>query len=132
MKGAEYEGSWLQAKMHGKGCLRWPDGRYFQGQFRQNQRHGFGKMEIPEGRSKTTFEGQWKFDKFEGHGKIIYANGDVYQGMVKDGKPHGQGVMKQGKFIGKSSIRQMYLKRYFNFFLQDLKLQFTLENGVKD
>ena len=108
LKGAEYEGSWLQGKMHGKGCLRWPDGRYFQGQFRQNQRHGFGKMEIPEvtnkGRSKTIFEGQWKFDKFEGHGKIIYANGDVYQGMVKDGKPHGQGVMKQGKFIGKSSI----------------------------
>ena len=103
LKGAEYEGSWLQGKMHGKGCLTWPDGRYFQGQFRQNQKHGFGKMEIPDIKSgsKTIYEGQWKFDKFKGHGKITYANGDVYQGMVKEGKPHGQGVMKQGRFIGK-------------------------------
>ena len=53
LKGAEYNGSWLQGRMHGKGTLTWPDGRSFHGQFRQNQKHGFGKMEIPELKGKS-------------------------------------------------------------------------------
>ena len=45
LKNAEYQGAWLQGKMHGLGMLSWPDGRTYRGQFRQNQKHGFGTLE---------------------------------------------------------------------------------------
>ncbi len=40
LKGAEYEGTWMQGKMHGQGKITWPDGRVYKGQLRQNQKHG--------------------------------------------------------------------------------------------
>ncbi len=40
LKGAEYEGTWMQGKMHGHGTITWPDGRVYKGQLRQNQKHG--------------------------------------------------------------------------------------------
>ena len=40
LKGAEYDGTWMQGKMHGYGIITWPDGRVYRGQIRQNQKHG--------------------------------------------------------------------------------------------
>ncbi len=77
LKNAEYEGHWLQGKMHGSGRLSWPEGRSYSGQWRHGERHGIGKyITVDSQGGQTIHEGQWKNDKFEGHGVIRYPKGE--------------------------------------------------------
>jgi hypothetical protein len=93
LRGATYDGCWLQGKMHGSGTLTWPDGRVYRGLWRHNEQHGNGRLETPA----AVYEGQWTRGKFEGRGRILHNSGDTYEGMLKDDKPHGQGIFKQGR-----------------------------------
>lgn len=112
LRGAQYQGSWMQGKMHGQGTITWPDGRIYRGQLRQNQKHGHGVLEVKTSEGVTVYEGQWKMDKLEGRGFVNYDNGDYYEGTFKDGKPHGQGTMKQGRFMGSGAF--VYIGEWVN------------------
>jgi amyotrophic lateral sclerosis 2 protein len=46
-KDANYNGRWLDGKIHGNGKLEWPDGKLYCGQFQLNALCGHGKMETP-------------------------------------------------------------------------------------
>lgn len=45
---ATYDGEWSRAKPHGKGTLKWPDGRNHVGDFYQGLEHGFGICLVPQ------------------------------------------------------------------------------------
>nr|KAF6473122.1 ALS2 C-terminal like [Rousettus aegyptiacus] len=45
---ATYEGEWCQGRPHGKGTLKWPDGRNHVGNFCQGLEHGFGIRLVPQ------------------------------------------------------------------------------------
>jgi hypothetical protein len=44
----DYVGDLYQEKKHGKGVLRWPDGRSYTGAFFADRRHGFGIFRNPD------------------------------------------------------------------------------------
>jgi len=54
-------------------------------------RHGRGYMRYRNGR---LYEGHWKDNKRDGKGYEQFANGNSYEGMYKEGKPDGQGTYK--------------------------------------
>ncbi|XP_044936664.1 ALS2 C-terminal-like protein isoform X4 [Mustela putorius furo] len=45
---ATYEGEWCRGRPHGRGTLRWPDGRNHVGSFCQGLEHGFGIRLVPQ------------------------------------------------------------------------------------
>ncbi|KAF6098462.1 ALS2 C-terminal like [Phyllostomus discolor] len=45
---ATYEGEWCRGRPHGKGTLKWPDGRNHVGSFCQGLEHGFGICLVPQ------------------------------------------------------------------------------------
>ena len=36
--------------MHGRGLMRWADGRRYEGQYNEDKKHGWGKFSWPDGR----------------------------------------------------------------------------------
>jgi hypothetical protein len=46
--------------MHGKGCLKWADGRKYIGEYMYDTKHGEGIFEWSDGRK---FEGTWNMGK---------------------------------------------------------------------
>lgn len=64
----EYEGQWLNNRMHGLGEFKWPDGRVYKGQFANGHKEGAGVMTWKNGQ---VFEGNWKDGKQHGEGKLM-------------------------------------------------------------
>jgi len=96
-RGARYKGSMTQAKMHGKGSLKYPDGSEYTGGWRNGIQHGHGIMTQSDG---STQEGTWRYGKLTGTGRLRFADGSIYEGDLMDGQPQGHGIRKEGKFMG--------------------------------
>ncbi|CAJ1087719.1 alsin isoform X2 [Xyrichtys novacula] len=99
MKDAKYEGRWLTGKPHGRGVLKWPDGRVYTGSFKSGLEDGFGEFVAP---NKTLnkndhYQGHWRDGKMHGPGTYRYASGEVYDGSFQDGLRHGHGMLRSGK-----------------------------------
>ncbi|XP_061898936.1 alsin isoform X1 [Entelurus aequoreus] len=99
LKDATYEGRWLAGKPHGRGVLKWPDGRSYTGSFKNGLEDGFGEFVAP---NKTVnkndhYQGHWKDGKMHGVGTYRYANGEIYDGSFQDGLRHGHGMLRSGK-----------------------------------
>lgn len=99
-KDATYNGRWLNAKMHGAGKVKWPDGRVYFGQFSNNALSGYGTMDVP---NVGSYEGQWKDNKQDNYGTFTYSNKDVYKGYFKDGAFNGHGLLRKGNFMANSA-----------------------------
>ncbi|KAM4560172.1 alsin isoform 2-T2 [Odontesthes bonariensis] len=98
LKEATYEGRWLAGKPHGRGVLKWTDGRIYTGAFKNGLEDGFGEFASP---SKTLnkndyYQGHWKDGKMHGPGMYRYASGEVYEGSFQDGMRHGHGMLRSG------------------------------------
>ncbi|XP_061632291.1 alsin isoform X1 [Phyllopteryx taeniolatus] len=99
LKEATYEGRWLAGKPHGRGVIKWPDGRVYTGSFKNAQEDGFGEFVAP---NKTLnkndhYQGFWKVGKMHGVGTYRYANTEVYDGSYQEGLRHGHGMLRSGK-----------------------------------
>ncbi|KAM6958516.1 alsin isoform 1-T1 [Tautogolabrus adspersus] len=99
LKDAKYEGRWLTGKPHGRGVLKWPDGRIYTGSFKNGLEDGFGEFVAP---IKTInkndhYQGHWKDGKMHGLGAYRYASGEVYDGSFQDSMRHGHGMLRSGK-----------------------------------
>ncbi|XP_026157539.1 alsin isoform X2 [Mastacembelus armatus] len=99
LKEATYEGRWLTGKPHGRGVLKWPDGRIYTGEFKNGLEDGFGEFVAP---NKTLnkndhYQGHWRDGKMYGLGTYRYASGEVYDGSFQDGMRHGHGMLRSGK-----------------------------------
>uniref|UniRef100_A0AAX7UVI7 Alsin Rho guanine nucleotide exchange factor ALS2 a n=1 Tax=Astatotilapia calliptera TaxID=8154 RepID=A0AAX7UVI7_ASTCA len=104
-KDAQYTGSWLAGRVHGRGTMKWPDGRLYKGNFKNGLEDGYGDCVIPNKLlNKTdTYQGQWREGKIHGFGKYKYASGEVYEGCFCDGQRHGYGMLSSGKLARNSS-----------------------------
>ncbi|KAM4821271.1 ALS2 C-terminal-like protein [Thomomys bottae] len=92
---ATYEGDWFRGKPHGKGTLKWPDGRNFVGGFHQGLEQGFGIHLLPRGPEDQfdCYKCHWRKGHMCGYGMCEYATGDIYKGYFQVGLRHGFGVL---------------------------------------
>ncbi|GLD59059.1 alsin-like isoform X3 [Lates japonicus] len=104
-KDAQYMGGWLAGRVHGRGTMKWPDGRMYTGNFKNGLEDGYGECIIPNKvlNKPDTYQGHWKDGKIHGFGKYKYASGEVYEGCFCDGQRHGYGMLSSGKQARTSS-----------------------------
>ncbi|XP_065523035.1 ALS2 C-terminal-like protein isoform X2 [Lathamus discolor] len=95
-KSASYEGEWHWGKPHGKGTLKWRDGRNHVGDFKEGLEHGFGICLVPR-RSEDRYDCykcHWYKGKMRGYGICEYGNDMVYKGYFKDNVRQGFGILE--------------------------------------
>ncbi|XP_043831305.1 ALS2 C-terminal-like protein [Dromiciops gliroides] len=106
---ATYDGDWFWGKPHGKGTLKWPDGRNHVGGFHQGLEHGFGIRLVPNGTEDKydCYKCHWREGQMLGYGICEYANESMYKGYFRDNMRHGFGVLESSpqapkpfKFMG--------------------------------
>ncbi|XP_023568085.1 alsin isoform X2 [Octodon degus] len=104
LKDATYEGRWLSGKPHGRGVLKWPDGRVYSGMFRNGLEDGYGEYRIPNKalNKEDHYVGHWKEGKMCGQGVYSYASGEVFEGCFQDNMRHGHGLLRSGKLTSSS------------------------------
>ncbi|XP_051872178.1 alsin isoform X4 [Pristis pectinata] len=126
LKEATYEGRWLAGKPHGKGVLRWPDGRSYSGDFKNGLEDGYGELIVPCKALKKNdhYQGHWKEGKMHGHGIYKYATGEVYEGSFQDNMRHGHGLLRSGKLT--SSCPSMFIGQW----AQDKKMGYGVFDDI--
>nr|XP_020670133.1 alsin [Pogona vitticeps] len=104
LKDAIYDGRWLSGKPHGRGVLKWPDGRMYSGMFRNGLEDGHGEYTVPNKILKKSdhYVGYWKEGKMCGQGIYSYGTGEVYEGSFQDNMRHGHGLLRSGKLTSSS------------------------------
>ncbi|XP_028642895.1 ALS2 C-terminal-like protein isoform X2 [Grammomys surdaster] len=92
---ATYEGEWRQAKPHGKGTLKWPDGRNHVGDFCQGLEHGFGICLVPQASEDKfdCYKCHWREGRMCDYGICEYGTDQVYKGYFQAGLRHGFGIL---------------------------------------
>ncbi|CAN9497900.1 unnamed protein product [Ophioblennius macclurei] len=105
LKGAHYSGGWLAGRIHGRGTMKWPDGRTYHGNFKNGLEDGYGSFVEPNKvlNKPDSYQGQWREGKIHGFGKYKHASGEVYEGCFCDGQRHGYGMLSSGKLLRSSS-----------------------------
>ncbi|XP_075070253.1 ALS2 C-terminal-like protein isoform X2 [Mixophyes fleayi] len=95
-KNAVYEGDMSWGKPHGKGTLKWPNGRNHVGDFRFGQENGFGICIIPDlsRDSYNCYKCHWRNGAMHGYGICEYADESVYKGYFKDNLRQGFGILE--------------------------------------
>ncbi|KAI5628041.1 alsin, partial [Silurus asotus] len=103
-KDATYDGRWLSGKPHGRGTLKWPDGRVYCGTFKNGLEDGFGDCVMPNKSNKyDRYKGHWKEGKMHGFGTYWYATGEVYEGSFQENLRHGHGMLSSGRLASFAS-----------------------------
>ncbi|OPJ82642.1 ALS2 C-terminal-like protein isoform B [Patagioenas fasciata monilis] len=95
-KSATYEGEWHWGKPHGKGTLKWRNGRNHVGDFKDGLEHGFGICLVPR-RSEDRYDCykcHWYEGKMRGYGICEYGNDIVYKGYFRDNVRQGFGILE--------------------------------------
>uniref|UniRef100_A0A3Q2ZTX7 Alsin Rho guanine nucleotide exchange factor ALS2 a n=1 Tax=Kryptolebias marmoratus TaxID=37003 RepID=A0A3Q2ZTX7_KRYMA len=102
---AQYSGGWLAGRVHGRGTMKWPDGRMYKGNFKNGLEDGYGECVMPHKvqDKPDTYQGQWREGRIHGFGKYKYASGEVYEGCFCNGQRHGYGMLSSGKLDRSSS-----------------------------
>ncbi|KAM9185664.1 ALS2 C-terminal-like protein isoform 2-T4 [Dugong dugon] len=93
---ATYEGEWCRGRPHGKGTLKWPDGRNHVGDFCQGLEHGFGIRLVPQATEDKfdCYKCHWWEGNMCGYGVCEYSTDEVYKGYFQEGLRHGFGVLE--------------------------------------
>ncbi|XP_028924631.1 alsin isoform X2 [Ornithorhynchus anatinus] len=104
LKEATYEGRWLSGKPHGRGVLKWTDGKTYSGMFRNGLEDGYGEYKVPNKalNKEDHYVGYWKEGKMCGQGVYSYATGEVYEGYFQENVRHGHGLLRSGKLTSTS------------------------------
>ncbi|XP_060774739.1 alsin isoform X1 [Neoarius graeffei] len=114
LKDAMYEGRWVAGKPHGRGVLKWPDGRMYTGTFKNGLEDGFGDYIVPNKNLNKSdhYQGHWKDGKMHGFGTFRYATGEVYEGSFQDNMRHGHGMLRSGKL--NSTSPSVFIGQWLN------------------
>ncbi|KAJ8410132.1 hypothetical protein AAFF_G00211730 [Aldrovandia affinis] len=130
LKEATYEGRWLAGKPHGKGVLKWPDGRTYIGTFKNGLEDGFGEYLVPNKAFNKNhhYHGHWKEGRMHGFGTYRcgeeYASGEVYEGSFQDNMRQGHGMLRSGKLT--SSSPSVFIGQW----LQDKKTGYGVYDDI--
>uniref|UniRef100_A0A8D2DS65 ALS2 C-terminal like n=1 Tax=Sciurus vulgaris TaxID=55149 RepID=A0A8D2DS65_SCIVU len=92
---ATYEGEWFRGRPHGKGTLKWPNGRNHVGNFCEGLEQGFGIHLVPQAAEDKfdCYKCHWQEGSMCGYGICEYSSDEVYKGYFQDGLRHGFGVL---------------------------------------
>ncbi|KAK3575470.1 hypothetical protein QTP86_026856 [Hemibagrus guttatus] len=114
LKDAVYEGRWVAGKPHGRGVLKWSDGRMYTGEFKNGFEDGFGDYIVPNKNLNKSdhYQGHWKDGRMHGFGTFRYATGEVYEGSFQDNMRHGHGMLRSGKL--NSSSPSVFIGQWLN------------------
>uniref|UniRef100_A0A3Q2D4F0 Alsin Rho guanine nucleotide exchange factor ALS2 n=1 Tax=Cyprinodon variegatus TaxID=28743 RepID=A0A3Q2D4F0_CYPVA len=125
-KEAEYSGSWMAGRVHGRGTMKWPDGRMYKGNFKNGLEDGYGECVIPNKvqNKHDAYQGQWREGKIHGFGKYRYASGEVYEGCFCDGQRHGYGMLSSSKLARTSS------SVFIGHWVQDRKTGYGVHDDI--
>ena len=135
----DYKGMFRMNRKHGRGTLKWSDGRVYTGEFVNDMQHGMGTLAFPDG---STFKGEFvngvregkgearfadgghyvgyfENDVYHGHGRCAWPDGFVYLGEWKNGKTHGHGIelrpdgtiRHEGLFVDNEPVRTKAVTR---------------------
>ncbi|XP_077175277.1 alsin isoform X2 [Paroedura picta] len=126
LKDATYDGRWLSGKPHGRGVLKWPDGRMYSGMFRNGLEDGHGEYKVPNKMLNKSdhYVGYWKEGKMCGQGVYSYATGEVYEGSFQENMRHGHGLLRSGKLT--SSSPSMFIGQW----VMDKKTGYGVFDGI--
>ncbi|XP_058534644.1 ALS2 C-terminal-like protein isoform X2 [Ochotona princeps] len=93
---ATYEGEWQRGRPHGKGTLKWPDGRNHVGDFCNGLEHGFGVHLVPQPPEDKfdCYKCHWRAGSMNGYGICEYGSDQVYKGYFQAGLRHGFGILE--------------------------------------
>mmetsp|Transcript_9362 Transcript_9362/g.13939 ORF Transcript_9362/g.13939 Transcript_9362/m.13939 type:complete len:289 (-) Transcript_9362:35-901(-) len=78
----EYEGEWLDDKMHGYGVYKYLSGAVYEGQFVEGKHHGRGVYYFANG---AKYEGNWESHRMHGSGVYTDQYGVVWKGIFNQG-----------------------------------------------
>lgn len=95
-----YTGQWNNGgKMHGYGCLEYPDGRVYIGQLDMNVISGYGRLNCL---GSSYYQGSFADGKFNGFGEFKLSHSDTYEGYFRNGLKHGFGMANENNrtYIG--------------------------------
>ena len=81
-KNAIFLGTVIKGKRHGKGVMKYRNGRQYEGFWEHDLRDGKGFERYPNG---NTYFGQFKYGKAHGKGVYTWKNGEVYDGEWNQG-----------------------------------------------
>lgn len=102
-----YEGGLKNDHFHGKGVMRFDNGRVFEGTYIRGQMVQ-GKMTYQDG---SVYDGSWLDCARHGHGICTFVDGSIYEGEFKEGHFHGHGQMTWndgGYYVGNWSVGEMH------------------------
>lgn len=104
-KDAQYTGNWQAGRVHGRGTMKWPDGRTYTGNFKYGLEDGYGECLMPNKafNKADCYHGHWREGQIHGFGKFKYATGEVYEGCFFEGLRHGYGMLSSGRLARTSS-----------------------------
>ncbi|KAL7579949.1 hypothetical protein ACA910_004945 [Epithemia clementina (nom. ined.)] len=106
--GRWYEGDWRHGRWTGQGRLSNGDGDFYEGGLKSDHKHGRGVMKFADGR---IFDGEYINGQMV-EGKMTYQDGSTYTGGWVDGMRHGrgrcvftdqsvyEGEFREGEFFG--------------------------------
>lgn len=90
MDGSVYTGGWANNQKHGKGVVKYANGRTLQGEFREGRINtGQGTYVYPNGSSYT---GAWADSSWHGFGTLTHTR-YTFVGHFEHGTKHGQGKL---------------------------------------
>lgn len=95
--GDQYEGDWVNDKVHGKGTMKYEKEGKFTGEFSQGKKvrgEFVYNKDVAAPKGGCTYVGEFKADKWNGQGKLILADGGVYEGEFAAGQYEGKGTLK--------------------------------------
>eukprot|EP00538_Stauroneis_constricta_P004497 CAMPEP_0119570934 /NCGR_PEP_ID=MMETSP1352-20130426/43864_1 /TAXON_ID=265584 /ORGANISM="Stauroneis constricta, Strain CCMP1120" /LENGTH=832 /DNA_ID=CAMNT_0007620611 /DNA_START=1081 /DNA_END=3579 /DNA_ORIENTATION=+ len=84
-----YEGGLRNDHKHGRGTMRFADGRVFEGEYVRGQMIQ-GQMTYQDG---SVYNGSWVDGMRHGTGRCVFVDGSEYEGEFREGSFHGQGRM---------------------------------------
>ena len=85
----EYEGTFKDNEIDGRGIFRWENGDVYEGDMVKGKMEGIGKYYYSNGQ---IYEGEYKAGAKHGKGRLIYPNGKIFEGIFNNGEPVGKGT----------------------------------------
>lgn len=106
--GREYRGQFSFDKLHGEGIMTWPTGAKYVGQYCDNYKGGMGKLTLPDG---TSFEGNWH--RGRRHGEFLYHSSQAGTYALT----YENDVMVASKML--DQLARWTFKSHYNVFIKD-------------